>query len=166
MWQDSDSGQMGFQAGWQKLNHLPRDRKAWQRKTELGCSRMGQSPCAGSTDLYPLLVSMEIIGPGWLELKQKCWITWGLAEPWVVKRSNWVLHKQGPKLRIMLVPLAIPVACNWVLNRRNTTKMDCTEKQDDEATPLTYIDVPQNSVSMLGCMGEGSPWVCLHQCMG
>jgi len=75
------------------------DGKAQQRKTELGHSRMGQSPCPGSTDLYPLLVSMEIIGPGWLELKQKCWIAWGLAEPWVVKRSNWVLHKLGPKLR-------------------------------------------------------------------
>ena len=99
MWQDSDSGQMGFQAGWQKLNHLPGDGKALQRKTELGRIRMGQSPCPGLTDLYPLSVSMEIIGPGWLELKRKCWIAWGLAEPWVVKRSNRVLHKQGPKLQ-------------------------------------------------------------------
>jgi len=57
-----------------------------------------QSPCPGLTDLYPLLVSMETICPGWLELKWKHWITWGLAEPWVVKRSNRVLCKQGPKL--------------------------------------------------------------------
>jgi hypothetical protein len=66
----------------------------------------------------------------------------------------------------MLVPLAVPVASDWVLNRRNTTKMDCTEKQDDEAASLTYIDVLQNSVSVPGCMGEGSPQACLHQRMG
>ena len=81
------------------MNHLPGDGKAQQGKTKLGHSRMGQSPCPCLTDLYPLSVSMEIIGPGWLELKWKCWIAWGLAEPWVVKRSNWVLHKQGPKLQ-------------------------------------------------------------------
>jgi len=160
MWQDSDSGQMGFWASWQKLNHLPGDGKAQQRKTKLGHS--GQSPCPGSTDLYLLSVCMEIIGPGWLELKWKCWIAWGLVEPWVVKRSNRVLCKQGPKLQIM----AIPVPRNWVLNRQNTTKMVCTEKQDDEATPLAYIDAPQNAVSVLGCMGEWSPWACPHQCMG
>ena len=47
-----------------KSNHLPGDRKAQKRKTELGCSRMGQSPFPGLTDLYPLSVSMEIICPG------------------------------------------------------------------------------------------------------
>ena len=32
-------------------------------------------------------------------LKWKCWIHIGPAEPWVVKRSNQALHKQGPKLQ-------------------------------------------------------------------
>ena len=81
-----------------------------------------QSPCPGSTDLYPLSVSMEIIGPGWLELKQKCWISWGLAEPWVVKRSNWVLHKQGPKLQHLSLQTQAQDSCCKHTNFHNQNK--------------------------------------------
>jgi len=53
----------------------------FSRKAELGHSRAGQSPYPGSRDLYLLSVSMEIICPGWLKLKQKCWVAWGLSNP-------------------------------------------------------------------------------------
>jgi len=201
MWQDSDSGQMGFWASWQKSNHLPGDRKAWQRKTELGHSRMGQSPCPGLTDLYPLSVSMEIIGPGWLEWKWKCWIAWGLAEPWVVKRSNQVLCKQGPKLRHLslqtesnnhstsdqkyynatqddstkqqnnltlntLVPSLLYLSKHDQVLNRQTQRDGQHSKVEKWGYPAHHIDTSLNGVSVLGCVGEWSPWVCPQQCKG
>jgi hypothetical protein len=138
MWRDSDSGQMGFRAGWQ-IEPSAGGREG-SAKAELGRSRMGQSPCPGSKDLYPLSVSVGIICPSWLKLKRKCWIAWGLAEPWVVKRFNRVLRKQGPKLR---VPSAVLIVRDRVLRRRNNTRDGLHRHAKDEATPLTFRCVPK-----------------------
>ena len=149
---------------------------------------------------------MEIIGPGWLELKQQCWIAWGPAEPWVVKRSDWVLHKQGPKL----CPLFYPHHSLWTSSARLSTiahndyaitiiRNACHTTNtnfyyacpyqlylsfmigylEDKTylswimkfsgmtrLPCSYLDASQNSVSVLGWVGEWLPQACLHQCMG
>jgi hypothetical protein len=83
-----------------------------------------------------------------------------------------ITQDDSSTLKTILFPVrARPISlclsqCGRVLRRRHLILMEHTVRKKVGDCPAHQVDASLNGVSVPGCVGEGSPRACPHQCKG